>query len=105
MMFLTINSLTAPELCKRLGKALKITRLNKCLTQAEVAYLTKVSLPTIKKIEAGNKGVGIIYIMRYIEITRAHDLIRGLDTIEQNPVFIKTKTKYSQRVRKPVKAR
>lgn len=102
-MNLTINSLTATELCQRMGMALKISRLNRCLTQAEVAHLTKCSLPTIKKIEAGNKGVAIIYIMRYIEITRAHDLIRGLDTIQQNPVFIKTKTKYSKRIRKTLK--
>lgn len=94
-----INILTAPQLCKRVGDTLRISRLNKNLTQKQVAEICQCSSKTIKKIEKGDTGVALLYIARYIEATNIYQLLDGLEGIHQYPTILKTKVTYSKRSR------
>lgn len=94
----TVTGLPVPQLCERLGEVLKIERLNKNKSQEEVAGECQCSIVTIQKIEAGNMGVAIAYILRYIEAVSAYHIIKGIDDIRQHPAILKPgMVKYNQR--------
>lgn len=67
-----------------LGKRLKLARLRRNLTQADVADRAGISRLTCIDLEAGKPGVSIAALVRYMSVLGYPDRIAGL--LEADPI-------------------
>lgn len=67
---------------RELGARIERTRLERDLTQAQVADAASVGLNTLRRLEAGNGAT----LTNLIRVLRALDLIDGLDRLVPEPV-------------------
>lgn len=49
---------------KKLGKIIRLHRLNKKMTQSELAFKTGLAQSSINRIESGNTNVTFLYLFR-----------------------------------------
>ena len=73
---------TEQAVLDELGKRLARYRLNRNLTQAELAKEAGVSQPTVVRMEAGKSA----QFSSYIRILRALDLIENLESLVPEPL-------------------
>lgn len=75
------NSLSDPAIVKEIGKQLKQMRLNKNLTQAQVAEITGLDRVTISKVENGRAAT----LLTFVQLLRAFDNLTLLNTFNSEP--------------------
>lgn len=92
----SLQGKSAVQLVRRMGQVLKICRLNKNLTQEDLAEKCGCSPLTIHKIENGS-NVGMLYIMRYIIGVNGYGILNGLNEIDQIPEIEEYKVRYKKR--------
>lgn len=74
--------MTDPALLTELGARLERTRLERDLTQAQLAAAASVGVNTVKRLEGG-EGATLTNVLR---VLRALDLLGGLDRAIPEPV-------------------
>lgn len=95
---------TAYELQKLVGDKLRVLRINKGLTQQEVADKCVCNRQIIGKIEKGNPGISFGFFFSYLVALNKTSLLDGFNDIIPNPIYSKQNTvKFRQRVKKIIK--
>jgi transcriptional regulator with XRE-family HTH domain len=76
------NRITDATVLEELGSRLERTRLNRNLTQEQLAEEAGVSRPTVVRIESG----GVVKLPAFIRVLRALDMLEGLEALVPEPV-------------------
>ncbi len=73
----TFNLLSSQSICKELGGRIKRARLERNLTQQQLAQMTQASLSSVRRLEAQGQG-GFEFVVRVAQALLMVDQLNGL---------------------------